>query len=475
MGIIDRIFGSKNEGERTVELDDSYTDQYDEWPYILTPKESELYNDRELYTIDKNDEVWMGKYERDIIESKKDYPKDSTYIGRYEDEDGLHNISIDFDALFRHIVLFGQAGYGKSTLMRNMMLQWINGGHGLCYIDPKGDDSKDFIEQIPSHRIDDVEYINFESGSKNKESFNLFDTLKHEGEEDYETEVEMLCSEIVDLLKKELDDWNFDINLILKTILEEQIKSDSGFNPEEILDIIYNKEKLEDFINKNNINESFSTRISDLDKSKYKPMFNLIEDIANSGEFDQINKTEGEELNISQAVLEGNILVINTSSVADYEMRGIITQMIISRIWTAIRLRGSQDSKPYFLCLDGCDSIFNRYNLNEILSQGRSYRFSVFVNSQYPSQIPKDTKLALQQVQSLFSFSLGNPSDQSEIADILGDVEARSLGKLDRFELKGRPYMNETQKSSININTPAEYPKIRDFDEFNSEDANNTN
>jgi hypothetical protein len=79
-------------------------------------------------------------------------------------------------------------------------------------------------------------------------------------------------------------------------------------------------------------------------------------------------------------------------------------------------------------------------------------------------------------MQSLLTFRPGSdPSDMSEVADLLGDVEARDLAELDRFELKGRPYMNETQRSSININTPAEYPKIRDFDNFNSDADNNTN
>lgn len=68
---------------------------------------------------------------------------------------------------------------------------------------------------------------------------------------------------------------------------------------------------------------------------------------------------------------------------------------------------------------------------------------------------------------SLFTLNPDSiPSNMSGVADILGDVEAGDLRELDRFELKCRPYMNGMQKSSVNINTPSEYPKLLDFEDY---------
>lgn len=470
MGIIDKIFGSDDKTIETVSVNNDYIDEYENWNYILKPEKKQLYHGREIYTIDSRDNYWMGEYDRNIVESKKKNPKDSTYIGYYEDENGLHDISIDFDALFRHIALFGQTGYGKSTLMRNMMLQWINGGYGLCYIDPKGHDSKDLVEQIPSHRIDDVEYIDFSIDRKDKISVNLFETDTDKGDEQYETEIKILCEEFINILKQRSDNWDSEINYVIERIIEQQIDTQSKFDVRDsLLDIILNKSKQKEFIDSNNMDKSFVNRLSQLDKSDYESTFNLLRNIEKSPITDQLMKNGETNINISKAVQEGKILIINTSSIHSVENRNLVTQMIISRVWSAIRTRRSDfdDLDSYFLCIDEFQNTCQNYNINHIISQARSFKLSVFVSCQYLNQLPKDTKLSLQQFQSLFSFHPGqSPRDQQEIAQILGDVESWDLGELDRFEIIGRPYMNGMQKSSVNIKTSGEYPKIRNFEEY---------
>lgn len=471
MGIIDKIFNS-NDGKRTENIDDSYMDQYDEWSYMLTPEKSELYNDRELYTIDKNDEVWMGKYERDIIESKKDNPQDSTYVGWSETGDGIEDISIDFDALFRHILLLGQSGYGKSTLMRNMMLQWINGGHGVCYIDRKGQDSKRLVEQIPSHRIDDVEYINFSLDKDNKAVFNIFENWSDKDTEQYKKEAEILSTEFTEILKQESENWNRDLGYVINRIVKTQIENQSFFDIQDcLLDIIFDKDRQDQFIKENDMDKQFVNILSRLDTSKHESVFSFLRDMEESPVINQIIANDEPNLNLGKAVQNGKILIIDTSSIYSEFERNIITKMVISTIWSTIKLRGSDYNEfdPYFLCLDEYQNIASRYGLSDIISQARSYNLSIFLSCQSLNQVPEDSKMGLQQMDSLFTFNPAMPNNMSEVADMLGDVEAWDLGELERFELMGRSYMNGTQQSSMRINTPAEYPKVRDFkDVFNN-------
>lgn len=64
----------------------------------------------------------------------------------------------DSDRL-RHIYTIGQTGTGKTTLLKNMIIQDINRGEGACFIDPHGSDVLDILSNIPEHRLNDVIYF----------------------------------------------------------------------------------------------------------------------------------------------------------------------------------------------------------------------------------------------------------------------------------------------------------------------------
>ncbi len=59
----------------------------------------------------------------------------------------------------RHFYVIGQTGTGKTTLLKNMIIQDIEAGAGVCMIDPHGSDIDDILAAIPPHRVDDVVYF----------------------------------------------------------------------------------------------------------------------------------------------------------------------------------------------------------------------------------------------------------------------------------------------------------------------------
>ncbi len=75
----------------------------------------------------------------------------------YRNQEMLVRIS-DEDRL-RHFYVLGQTGTGKSTLLKNMIVQDIRNGQGLCMIDPHGADVEDVLSTVPPERADDVIYF----------------------------------------------------------------------------------------------------------------------------------------------------------------------------------------------------------------------------------------------------------------------------------------------------------------------------
>jgi hypothetical protein len=59
----------------------------------------------------------------------------------------------------RHLYVIGQTGTGKTTVMKNMIIDDIKAGEGCCFIDPHGSDVQDILANIPKERIDDVIYF----------------------------------------------------------------------------------------------------------------------------------------------------------------------------------------------------------------------------------------------------------------------------------------------------------------------------
>ena len=59
-----------------------------------------------------------------------------------------------------HLYCIGKTGTGKSTMLRNLILQDILAGNGVGVVDPHGDLAESLLDSIPSWRIEDVVYFN---------------------------------------------------------------------------------------------------------------------------------------------------------------------------------------------------------------------------------------------------------------------------------------------------------------------------
>ncbi len=59
----------------------------------------------------------------------------------------------------RHLYAIGQTGTGKTSFLKQLILQDIKNGEGVCFIDPHGSDVADILGSIPPERFEDVIYF----------------------------------------------------------------------------------------------------------------------------------------------------------------------------------------------------------------------------------------------------------------------------------------------------------------------------
>ncbi|HWO07596.1 MAG TPA: TraM recognition domain-containing protein [Candidatus Paceibacterota bacterium] len=78
-------------------------------------------------------------------------------INRY----GAEETPVRFGAndRLRHCYVIGQTGTGKTGILKNMIIQDMQNGEGVAYVDPHGTDIEDILAAVPPERYEDVIYF----------------------------------------------------------------------------------------------------------------------------------------------------------------------------------------------------------------------------------------------------------------------------------------------------------------------------
>jgi hypothetical protein len=86
-------------------------------------------------------------------------PQKGTLLGINSDRGRDTKIYMTDEDRLRHFYVIGQTGTGKTTLLKNMILQDMKRGDGVCFIDPHGSDVEDILSLVPPERFGDVIYF----------------------------------------------------------------------------------------------------------------------------------------------------------------------------------------------------------------------------------------------------------------------------------------------------------------------------
>jgi len=86
--------------------------------------------------------------------------KEVVLFGTTEFRGKIENFGIKLGDRRRHVYVIGKSGMGKTELLKNLAIQDIQDGRGICFMDPHGDPVYDLLDYIPKDRVKDVIFIN---------------------------------------------------------------------------------------------------------------------------------------------------------------------------------------------------------------------------------------------------------------------------------------------------------------------------
>ncbi|MDH5597000.1 MAG: type IV secretion system DNA-binding domain-containing protein, partial [Candidatus Peregrinibacteria bacterium] len=91
-----------------------------------------------------------------IAPAPSNLPKEGLFLGNNIFRGDSRKVHIKQDDRRRHFYIIGKSGTGKSTILKTMLKQDGQSGHGMCLIDPHGDLVEGILPHIPRERADDI-------------------------------------------------------------------------------------------------------------------------------------------------------------------------------------------------------------------------------------------------------------------------------------------------------------------------------
>lgn len=366
-------------------------------------------------------------------------PREGLYLGKSVYRGEEREVYLSEDDRRRHMYIIGKTGTGKSEFLKEMLLQDIEAGKGVCAVDPHGEFVEDILQLMPPERADDVIYFNpsdltrpmgmnmmeadteeqrhFVVGSVIALMYKLYDPhrtgiigprFEHAIRNAMLTIMYRNGSTFIELVRALTDTKFIDELLplvkdpVVRRYWTDQIAQTSDFHKSEVLDYIVSK---------------FGRFVTN------KTMRNIIGQPYSA-------------FNFRKAMDEQKIVLCNLSKgILGEEDAKFLGLILVPKVLTAAMSRqdiSMHERKDYYLYVDE----FQNYATEDfavILSEARKYRLSLIVANQFIGQIDEEIKNAVfGNVGTVVCFRVGVPDAnflQHEFAPTFSDNDLVNIEK----------------------------------------------
>lgn len=355
----------------------------------------------------------------------------------------------------RHFYCIGQTGTGKTTILKNMIVQDIEAGHGVCYIDPHGNDIQDILASIPRERIDDVIYFD-PAYTARPMGLNML-----EYDPDFPEQKSFVVDEMLSIFNK-----LFDMKTAGGPMFEQYFRNATML-------VLEDPESGNTLLDISRVLADEKFRALKLSKCKNPVVLSFWQNIASKAggeaslqnivpyivsKFDvflsneimrPIVAQEKSVFNFREIMDNKKILLVNLSKGRLGEINSsLLGLVIVGKILMSALSRTDAMGKPlndFYLYIDEFQNVTTN-SISQILSEARKYRLSLNIAHQFIGQLPEDIKNAVfGNVGSMAVFRVGVDDAKYLEAQFSPVFSADDLIKLENYNayvkllVKGQP------------------------------------
>lgn len=384
-------------------------------------------------------------------------PSSGLYLGKSIYRGLEKPVYISDDDRRRHMYIIGKTGVGKSEFLKDMILQDIKNGKGLCFIDPH--DTIDLIlPLIPPERAEDV--ILFDpSYSDRPMGLNMLEAYSEE-------QKHLIVTSIIGLMYKLFDPNQTGIigprfehavrNAMLTVMSEEgntlvevmRALTDPSFVQEllpKVKDPIIRRYWTDQIAQTSDFHKS---EVLDYITSKFGRF------VTNTMMRNIIGQSKS-AFNFREIMDQGKILLISLAKgKIGEENSSFLGLILVPKILTAAMSRQDtplEDRRDFYLYVDEFQN-FATKDFAQILSEARKYRLNLIVANQFIGQIEEDIKNAIfGNVGTIVSFRVG-VSDANYLQHEFQPVFSESdLINVERFHAYVKTIINNEPTPSFSM------------------------
>lgn len=381
-------------------------------------------------------------------------PKKGMLLGYNSYRGDMSEIYMDPEDRLRHFYAIGQTGTGKTSLLKNMIVQDIKNGEGVCMIDPHGVDIQDVLSLIPQERIDDVIYFD-PSDTQNPMGINMLE---------YDPSHPELKTFVVNEMFSIFQKLYANVPESMGPMFEQYFRNATGLVIEDpssgntLLDVsrvLSNKEFRDYKISRCNnpiivqFWEEIATKAGgEASLANIVPYITNKFDVFLSNEIMRpIVAQEKSSFNFKDIMNSRKILLVNLSKGKLGEVNARLLGMIIvgKLLMAALARDDLSEASPYYLYIDEFQN-FTTDSISTILSEARKYKLSLHLAHQFIGQLDDSIKNAVfGNVGSMVAFRVGAKDTEFLQSYFNPPFDATDLMNIDNYQahlkllVSGRP------------------------------------
>jgi hypothetical protein len=402
---------------------------------------------------------------RNLIKSTENLS--TTYLGSRKSDLGVEeNVGLSDDKRLTHVLNIGPTGYGKSQLLTHVALQDAQKGYGLCIVNPKGDLIDEFLAKLPEDRENDIIYIN--PAREPVTPINVLEPHITEGmsEAQKENQKEIIVSDLIDLFKRQSENWGDQFGRVLETLLRAHldlnIKKNAGNSLLHVFRCVVNQDQLTRLIDQAEdeiIREHLVRVKEDLTSYEMNPLQRRLNDFVMNTTIRRIIGPEESGINFRKAVNQGKILLIDIQKGEVGEtVSQLVGSIVITKIWAAAQSRVTQPVEqrtPFFLYVDELQNFGGEgSNFTKILSEAREYQLGCWLATQYLHQLATDMRRAVtNNCRTKIAFNPSGSEDENRIAGMFQGRPKQRLKSLGKFRAAVQKPSKKSHNSATLFNT----------------------
>lgn len=328
-------------------------------------------------------------------------PSEGLFLGTSTYRGIKRPVYISEDDRRRHMYIIGKTGTGKTEMLKDLIMQDIRAGKGICYMDPHGDAVKDILEMIPPERAEDVVYFNPADTSRPM-GLNLLEAKT-------EDQKHFVATAIINMMYKLFDPYKTGIvgprfeHAVRNAMLT--VMCDEGATFIEVVRVLTDAEYVQELLPKVKdpiIRRYWTDQIAQTADFHKSEVLDYI--VSKFGRF-VTNKMVRNIIGQSKSAFsfreimdEQKILLINLAKgEIGEENSNFLGLILVPRLLMAAMSRQDvpeQERKDFYLYVDEFQN-FATPDFAQILSEARKYRLNLVVANQFIGQVEEDLKNAI--------------------------------------------------------------------------------